>query len=252
MLCNALWRVWKYRGLTAWWNIGLYIVGIQYITSFTVPACACWVLILEVSSLYTTPSLVQCWSRRTKYIIVHCMYCIWCRDLYRYSHCAIHPFLCSVNLYVWHLILCIDSMRVLQPFFHSDILYIDCVWNVMALSQKPDFVFRRNVRVHLNRRERQFSWPLAAEVCASAVVMLDTLCSEVVWRVPATHSIRQFPLHFPSRASTFAVTFQLDSTISNLPHDSVCECVCMRARYFCFCTVFVLYKPFLYIVTLYW
>ena len=71
-------------------------------------------------------------------------------------------------------------------------------WNVMAHAQKPDLVFRRNGRVHLNRRGRQFSLLLAAEVCASAVVMLDTTCSEVVWRVLATHSIRQFPLHFPS------------------------------------------------------
>ena len=31
-------------------------------------------------------------------------------------------------------------------------------------------------------------------------------------RVLATHSIRQFPLHFPSRASPCAITFQLDST----------------------------------------
>ena len=36
---------------------------------------------------------------------------------------------------------------------------------------------------------------------ASAVVMLDTTCSEVVWRVMATHYIRQFPHHFPSLAS---------------------------------------------------
>ena len=94
----------------------------------------------------------------------------------------------------------------------------------MTHAQKPDFVFRRNGRVHLNRqggavqstagsrgvrisgsnagytmfrgsvkgtgyplhlnrRERggrQFSRLLAAEVCASAVVMLDTPCSEVV------------------------------------------------------------------------
>ena len=74
----------------------------------------------------------------------------------------------------------------------------------MAHAQKPDFVFRRNGRFHLNRRGRQFSLLLAAEVCASAVVMvvmLDTPCSELVWRVLATHSIRQFPLHFPSRAS---------------------------------------------------
>jgi len=49
----------------------------------------------------------------------------------------------------------------------------------MAHAQKPDFVFRRNGRVHLNRWGRQFSRLLAAEVCASAVVMLDTPCSEV-------------------------------------------------------------------------
>ena len=78
--------------------------------------------------------------------------------------------------------------------------------------RKPDFVFRRNGRVHLNRRGRQFSRLMVAEVRASAVVMLDTQRSEVVWRVLANHSIRQFPLHFPSRASPCAITFQLDST----------------------------------------
>jgi len=82
----------------------------------------------------------------------------------------------------------------------------------MAHAQKPDFVFRRNGWVHLKRWGRQFSRLLAAKVCASAVVMLDTPCSEVVWRVLATHSIRQFPLHFPTRKSPCAITFQLDST----------------------------------------
>jgi hypothetical protein len=82
----------------------------------------------------------------------------------------------------------------------------------MAHAQKPDLVFRRNGRVHLNRRRLQFSRLLAAEVCATAVVMLDKPCSEAVWRVLATHSIRQFPLHFPSRASPCAITFQLAST----------------------------------------
>ena len=96
-------------------------------------------------------------------------------------------------------------------FLHQN--SVDCFWNVMAQEQKPDFVFRRNGRVHLNRRGRQFSRLLAAEVCASAVVMLDTPRSEVVWRVLVTHSIRQFPLHFPSRASPCAITFQLDSTV---------------------------------------
>jgi hypothetical protein len=43
----------------------------------------------------------------------------------------------------------------------------------MAHAKKPNFVFRRNGRVHLNRRGRQFSRLLEAEVCASAVVMLE-------------------------------------------------------------------------------
>ena len=86
-------------------------------------------------------------------------------------------------------------------------LLVEPSWNVMAHAQKPDFVFRRNGRVHLNRRGRQFSRLLTAEVCASAVVMLDTPSSEVVWRVLATHSIRQFPVHFPSGASLCTITF---------------------------------------------
>ena len=94
---------------------------------------------------------------------------------------------------------------------------LDCVWNVMSRAQKLDFVFRRNGWVHLNRQGRQFSRLLAAEVCASAVVMLDTPYSEVVWRVLALHSIRQFPLNFPSHASRCAITIQLDSTF---------ECCC--------------------------
>ena len=58
---------------------------------------------------------------------------------------------------------------------------VDCVWNVMAHVQKPDFVFRRNGQVHLNLRGRQFSRLLAAKACASALVMLDTWHSKVVW-----------------------------------------------------------------------
>jgi len=88
---------------------------------------------------------------------------------------------------------------------------LEASWNVMAHTQQADFVFRRNGRGHLNRRGRQFSRLLAAEVCGSAVVMFDTPCSEAVWRVLAIHFIRQFPFHFPSRASPRAITFQLES-----------------------------------------
>ena len=94
----------------------------------------------------------------------------------------------------------------------ADRTVVYCVWNVMTHARKSDFVFQRNGRVHINRHGRQFSRLLAVEVCASAVVMLDTPSSEVVWRVLATHSIRQFPLHFPSSASPCAIIIQLDST----------------------------------------
>jgi hypothetical protein len=57
------------------------------------------------------------------------------------------------------------------------------------------FIFSaKNGLVPLNRQGRQFGRILAAEVCSSAVIMLDTPCSVVVWRVLTTHSIRQFPL----------------------------------------------------------
>jgi hypothetical protein len=84
----------------------------------------------------------------------------------------------------------------------------------MAHAQKPDFVFRRKGRVHLNRWGRQFTRLLAVEVCASVLVML-TPCSEVVGRVLATYSIRQFPLHFPSRASPCAIRIQKHCTIAD-------------------------------------
>jgi len=70
----------------------------------------------------------------------------------------------------------------------------NCVWNVMAHAQKSDFVFRGNGRVHLNCWGRQFSRLRAAEVCASAVVMLDTPCSEVVWRYWLPTPFASFPL----------------------------------------------------------
>ena len=115
---------------------------------------------------------------------------------------------------------CTTVVDCMRPSFLHELLFVwtiplvDCVWNVMAHLQKPDFIFRRNGRVYLNRRGRQFSRLLAAEVCASAVVMLDRRCSEVVWRVLATHSIRQLPLHFPSFASPCAIRFQTHSAAS--------------------------------------
>ena len=96
---------------------------------------------------------------------------------------------------------------------------IEASWNMIAHVQNPDFVFWRNGRVHLNQRGHQFSRLPVAEVCITAVLMPDTPCCEVAWSVLATHSIHQFPLHFPSRMSACAITFQLESNNGHcMPH----------------------------------
>jgi hypothetical protein len=83
---------------------------------------------------------------------------------------------------------------------------------VMAHVQKPDFVFRRNRRVHLNRRGASFlsttgSWG----VCVSGS---NAGYTKFQGSVKGTG----YPLHspvspsLPSHASPCAITFQLDST----------------------------------------
>ena len=62
---------------------------------------------------------------------------------------------------------------------------VEASWNVMAKAQKPEFVFQRNGRIHLNQRGRQFSRLLAAEVCASAAV-------EFSWNVMAQGDAREW------------------------------------------------------------
>ena len=109
--------------------------------------------------------------------------------------------------------MCEDAINHFMEFFKKAFVHQQTGFEIRwHTRRKPDFVFRRNGSVHLNRRGRQLSRLLAAEVRASAVVMLDTPCSEVVWSVLATHSTGQFPLHFPFRASPCAITFQLHSS----------------------------------------
>ena len=67
----------------------------------------------------------------------------------------------------------------------------------MAHAQKSDFVFPRNGQVHLNRWGRQFSQLLAAEVCASAWVMLDRPCLEVAWEYWLPTPFASFPFTSP-------------------------------------------------------
>jgi hypothetical protein len=87
--------------------------------------------------------------------------------------------------------------------------------------QKPDFVFRRNGRVHLNRRGRQFSRLLAAEVCVSN----GSNAGYTMFRGSVKGT--GYPLHspvtpsLPLPTSPCAIAFQLQSTDTS--HLSVCH-----------------------------
>jgi hypothetical protein len=132
-----------------------------------------------------------------------------CEKKKKYGASVSLPLITSTTTTPWNWV----TERVVQQ--ENDIYSsptVDCVLNVMAHAQKPDFVLRRKGRVHLNWQGPQFSRLLTAVVCALAVVMLDTPCSEIVRRVLATHAIHQFSLHLASSASPCAITFQLDST----------------------------------------
>jgi len=89
---------------------------------------------------------------------------------------------------------------------------VEASWNVMEHAQKPDFVFRRNGRVHLNQRGasvQSTTGSRGVRISGSNVGYTMFLGSV---KGTGTHSIRQFPRHFPSRASS-AIIFQLDSTL---------------------------------------
>jgi hypothetical protein len=127
----------------------------------------------------------------------------WSKLFAVFSHLAIWPLFTTTQIQAAALFPLANAFFV-HPRSRKLPPPLNCVWNVQVHAQKSDFVFLRNGRVHLNRQGRHFSRLLATQVCASTIVMLDTPHSEVVWRVLATHSILQFPLHFPARASPFA------------------------------------------------
>jgi len=97
-------------------------------------------------------------------------------------------------------------------------MMVDHVRNVMAHAQKPDLVFQQNGRLHLNRWGGQFSRLLAVEECGSADRPWIDHVPTYSARLLATHSIRIFPLNFPSRASPCAITFRTACTYSVSKH----------------------------------
>ena len=106
-------------------------------------------------------------------------------------------------------------LNVGMMVFHCDRLtVVDCVWNVMAHVKKPDFVFRQNGRVHLNRRGAS----VQSTTCSRGVRISDSNAGYTMFRGSVKST--GYPLHspdspsLPSHASPRAIIFQLESTVS--------------------------------------
>jgi hypothetical protein len=92
-------------------------------------------------------------------------------------------------------------------FFKENPLLVDRVRNVMAHAQKPDFFFRRNVRVHLNRRRGSVQ-----STAGSRGVRIGgnyAGCTMFRGSVKSTGYTLHSPVSpsLPSRASPCAITF---------------------------------------------
>ena len=82
----------------------------------------------------------------------------------------------------------------------------------MVHTQEPDFVFPQSGRVHLNRCGASVQSTAGSRGVLISLSNFGYTTFGGGVRVLATHSIRQFPLHFPSRASPCATTFRTSST----------------------------------------
>jgi hypothetical protein len=111
----------------------------------------------------------------------------------------------------------------------------------MAHAQKPDFVFRRNRRVHLNRQGNKFTRLLAGELCTSSCRVCTaraSLCSAVMWRLLVTHSILLFPLHFSTLRHRVPSHFKGSLPAANVRGVPLLSRLCGYLLYFG-CPVFV-------------
>jgi hypothetical protein len=95
----------------------------------------------------------------------------------------------------------------------NDEKMVDFFSNVMAKAQKPDFVFRRNGRFHLNRQRAS----VKSTTGSRGVRISGSNAGYTIFRgsVKFTAYPRHSPVSpsLPPLASSCAITFQLDSKI---------------------------------------
>jgi len=125
-------------------------------------------------------------------------------------HCPCVMKACE-GVQVWlHLFLswALDGGKVVKfTALRAPVATVQASWNVMAHAQKPDFVLRRNGRVHLNWRGAS----VQSTTGSRGVRISGSNAGYNMFR-GSVKGTGQFPLHFPSRASPCAIAFQLEST----------------------------------------
>jgi len=115
--------------------------------------------------------------------------------------------------------------------YKSASLYLEASWNLMAHAQKPDFVFRRNGRVHLNRQGRHFSRLLAAEMCVE--YWLPTPFASFPFTSPPVH--HRLSSHFNWSLPHWLVSHNTVTQYDSTPHVIVmCSVIYQRdGQYTC-------------------
>ena len=88
-------------------------------------------------------------------------------------------------------------------FLHGAPAVVDTSWNVMAHAQKPDFVFRRNGRVHLNQKGRGAS--VQSTIGSRGVRISGSNVGYTVFRgsVKSTENPLQSPGHWTATYSVW-------------------------------------------------
>ena len=106
---------------------------------------------------------------------------------------------------------------------------VDCVWNVMAHAQKPDFVFRRNGRVHLNRRGASVQSTAGRRAVHISLQSLYCSCKPVF----CSHvTLTGYPLHSlvsPSLLLPCITVCHHISTGLYSKYQSPCSCLALNA-----------------------
>jgi hypothetical protein len=121
-------------------------------------------------------------------------------------------------------------LSALNPYEAHWSLPVDCVWNVMTRAQKPDLVFQRNGRVHLNRQGRNAGYtmfrdsvkstgyPLHSPVSLSFPLPCVTVCHRISTGLYHPFNIQKFYVLPTQCINVFCVDFRTNSDYFPIQH----------------------------------